>query len=146
MAKRKSKDAPPSDPSKLVRETPGRYRTGDGRFTVEQESAGVWYVADAEQTNEFGLPLLRGPFGTLADARAALGEARDGPAPAVAQPQRKMEAQPKPEPKAKADAISPKTEPNAPKAEARPSARPSERAKPEAAPAEPAWLAKLSPA
>ncbi|MFL5778561.1 MAG: hypothetical protein ACJ761_06425 [Chloroflexota bacterium] len=146
MAKRKPRDVPPADPSKLVRETPGRYRTGDGRFTVEQESAGVWYVADAEQTNEFGLPLLRGPFGTLADARAALGEARDAPAPAAPEPKRKTQARPKPGPKAKADATSARTEPNARGAEARPATRASERAKPEAAPAEPAWLAKLSPA
>ncbi len=54
--------------------------TGDGRFTVEQASGG-WMALDAEQVNELGLPLVRGPFGTLDAARAAIDDARRGPAP-----------------------------------------------------------------
>lgn len=38
-------------------------------------------VEDAEQTNELGLPLVRGPFATLDEARAAIEGARRGPAP-----------------------------------------------------------------
>jgi len=71
---------PPPDPTKLRREAAGRYASGDGRFTVEQGSGG-WMVLDAEQTNEFGLPLARGPFAGLDAARAAMDAARSGPAP-----------------------------------------------------------------
>jgi ribosomal protein S18 acetylase RimI-like enzyme len=38
-------------------------------------------VFDAEQTNELGLPLARGPFDTLDAAREAVGGARSGPTP-----------------------------------------------------------------
>ncbi|HEU4671846.1 MAG TPA: arsinothricin resistance N-acetyltransferase ArsN1 family A [Candidatus Limnocylindrales bacterium] len=74
----KAKPAP--DPSALKRTAAGRYETGDGRFTVEQESAGSWVLVDSEQTNELGLPLVRGPFATLAAAKAAVAAARDAPA------------------------------------------------------------------
>lgn len=64
---------------KLRREKAGTYRTADGRFTVEQSSSG-WLLIDAEQENELGLPLARGPFPTLDEARAALSGARSSPA------------------------------------------------------------------
>ena len=66
---------------KLKRERAGTYRTADGRFTVEQTSSG-WLLLDAGQTNELGLALARGPFGTLEAARAAIAAARSGSAPA----------------------------------------------------------------
>jgi ribosomal protein S18 acetylase RimI-like enzyme len=69
------------EPTALRRESPGRHVSGDGRFTVEQSSGG-WLVEDAAQANELGLPLVRGPFATLAAAKAAVTEAREGPAPA----------------------------------------------------------------
>ena len=69
-----------ADEEKLKREQAGTYRTADGRFTVEQSTTG-WLVLDAEQTNELGLPLARGPFGTLDEARAAIADARSGPRP-----------------------------------------------------------------
>jgi GNAT superfamily N-acetyltransferase len=72
--------AKPDDTTKLKRESAGRYRTADGRFGVEQSSGG-WMVVDDEQTNELGLPLVRGPFASLDAARAAIDEARAGPAP-----------------------------------------------------------------
>jgi GNAT superfamily N-acetyltransferase len=68
------------DPAALKRESPGTYRTGDGRFTV-QEASGRWMLLDAEEQDELGLPLTRGPFDTLADAKAALSDARSAPAP-----------------------------------------------------------------
>ena len=74
------KEPKPVDPLALKREAAGRYRTGDGRFEVEQGSSG-WMVLDGEQTNELGLPLMRGPFGTLDEAKAAIHEARGGPPP-----------------------------------------------------------------
>lgn len=79
MPARPKPDAP-VDPDKLNRETAGRYVTGDGRFTVEQGSNG-WTVQDAEQTDDFGLPLVRGPFSTLDGAREAIAAARTGPTP-----------------------------------------------------------------
>ena len=66
----------------LKRERAGVYRTKDGRFTVEQSSSG-WMLFDAEQTNELGLPLARGPFATLDGARDAIPVARSGPAPSI---------------------------------------------------------------
>src|SRR5881409_998662 len=71
---------PESAETKLKRESAGRYRTGDGRFGVEQSSGG-WMVVDDEQTNELGLPLVRGPFASLEAAKAAIEEAKAGPAP-----------------------------------------------------------------
>lgn len=83
MAARSTKagaPASPPDPSKLKRESAGRYVTGDGRFSVDQASGG-WMVSDSEQTNELGLPLVRGPFATLDEARDGMEAARRGPAP-----------------------------------------------------------------
>jgi ribosomal protein S18 acetylase RimI-like enzyme len=65
---------------KLKRETAGRYRSADGRFTVEQ-SSGRWMLVDEEQHDELGLSLVRGPFATLEEARDAIDSARTGPAP-----------------------------------------------------------------
>ncbi|TMD30137.1 MAG: GNAT family N-acetyltransferase [Chloroflexi bacterium] len=64
----------------LKRERAGRYLTRDGRFAVEQNS-GRWMLLDTEQTDELGLPLVRGPFGSLDDARDAIRAARTGPTP-----------------------------------------------------------------
>jgi ribosomal protein S18 acetylase RimI-like enzyme len=79
-ARSKRDDEPDADPNKLKRETAGRYTTADGRFTVEQGSGG-WMIVDGEQTNELGLPLVRGPFPTLDDARGGLDAARTGETP-----------------------------------------------------------------
>ena len=68
------------DPNKLKRETAGRYTSGDGRFTVEQGSGG-WMIVDGEQANELGLPLVRGLFATLDEARDGLEAARSGVLP-----------------------------------------------------------------
>jgi hypothetical protein len=54
----------------------GRWASKDGRFTVEPES-GTWVLVDNEQTDELGLPLVRGPFPSLTAARAAIDEGRD---------------------------------------------------------------------
>jgi ribosomal protein S18 acetylase RimI-like enzyme len=80
MAGKAKAPAAPPDPAKLKRESAGRYVSGDGRFAVQQSSGG-WMVEDAEQTNELGLPLVRGPFSTLDEARSATESARQGPAP-----------------------------------------------------------------
>jgi ribosomal protein S18 acetylase RimI-like enzyme len=66
--------------AKLRRESAGRYVSADGRFVVVAASGG-WMLEDAEQANELGLPLVRGPYATLEEARGALEAARSGPAP-----------------------------------------------------------------
>lgn len=72
--------APESDDT-LKRERAGTYRTRDGRFTIEGSSSG-WLLIDAEQTDELGLPLARGPFATLDAAKAGIARARSVPPPA----------------------------------------------------------------
>ena len=67
-----------TEPEKLKREAAGRYVSADGRFTVEQAS-GRWVAIDAETTDDLGLPLVRGPFETLDDAKVAVAEARTAP-------------------------------------------------------------------
>ena len=74
------KQKPAQAPDALKRERAGTYRSVDGRFTVEQSSSG-WMALDAEQTDGLGLPLARGPFATLDDAKAAMAEARSGRQP-----------------------------------------------------------------
>lgn len=69
----------PADDS-LKRLGGGRWETRDGRFTIEPQS-GTWVVVDSSQSDELGLPLVRGPFGSLAAAREAIEVARrSGPA------------------------------------------------------------------
>jgi hypothetical protein len=74
----RSRDDDPDAP--LKRLGGGRWQTRDTRFTIEPQS-GTWVVVDAEQTDELGLPLVRGPFGSLAAAKTAIGEARTAAAP-----------------------------------------------------------------
>jgi GNAT superfamily N-acetyltransferase len=70
-----------ADPGTALKRTAaGSYRSADGRFTVEQAS-GRWLVLDSEQHDDLGMPLVRGPFGSLAESRAAIDAARQGPAP-----------------------------------------------------------------
>jgi hypothetical protein len=65
---------------KLKRLGGGRWESKDGRYSIESES-GTWVLVDNEQTNELGLPLVRGPFPTLTAAREAMHDTRDaGPA------------------------------------------------------------------
>lgn len=72
--------ARPVDPAAFKRADGGAYRSGDGRFTIEPAS-GRWMLIDAEQQDDLGLPLARGPYETLAAARSAAAEARSAPAP-----------------------------------------------------------------
>jgi hypothetical protein len=69
MAKAKDDDA------SLKRLGGGRWQTRDERFTIEPQS-GTWVVVDAEQTDDLGLPLVRGPFPSLTAAKEAIGLAR----------------------------------------------------------------------
>jgi hypothetical protein len=104
----------------------GRWQTRDERFTIEPQS-GTWAVLDAEQTDDLGLPLVRGPFKSLGAAKEAIAEARGTAAPTSS-----IKA---PSP-ASARSVEKKPE------EGRPSAKP--RAAP-AEPKEPRWLRDLEP-
>ena len=67
-------------PDALRRLGGGRWETKDGRFQIEPQS-GTWVIVDTTQTNEFGLPLVRGPYPSLGAAREAIEAARtEGPA------------------------------------------------------------------
>ena len=49
----------------------GRWETRDGRFAIEPQS-GTWVVVDSTQSDDLGLPLVRGPFGSLTAAKEAI--------------------------------------------------------------------------
>ena len=51
------------------------YRSGDGRFTVQQSDA-TWFLVDTHQQNELGQELMHGPFASLRAVREALPGAR----------------------------------------------------------------------
>lgn len=53
----------------------GRWETRDGRFTIEPQS-GTWVVVDNTETDDLGLPLVRGPFASLTAAKQAIEGAR----------------------------------------------------------------------
>ena len=58
-----------------------RWETRDGRFAIEPQS-GTWVIVDSTQTDELGLPLVRGPFSSLTAARVAIEAARTEDTPA----------------------------------------------------------------
>ena len=91
----------PRTETSLKRESAGRYTSRDGRFTVEQ-SSGRWMLVDAESVDDLGLPLVRGPFTTLDEARDAIEAARSGPAP-TSDLARRIAAMPAPRRKQAAD-------------------------------------------
>jgi hypothetical protein len=62
----------------LIRDAEGRYRSADGRFSVEREGTS-WYLRDSRQPDELGLPRILGPYPTLDAAREAIAEAPAAP-------------------------------------------------------------------
>lgn len=72
---RKSATPATTDPDALQRQRAGTYRTADERFEVRQADQG-WFLVDAQQTDDFGQALVRGPFATLKAVREAIPEAR----------------------------------------------------------------------
>jgi len=134
-----SKAAKPADDAALKRHGGGRWRTRDDRFTIEPQS-GTWVVVDAEQTDDLGLPLVRGPFASLTAAKSAISTAREAE-PAVSFLAAKV---------AEHRERAPTTRPVGP---GRPSASPAKTTlKPNAAPPpkpasppEPAWIRALPP-
>jgi hypothetical protein len=87
----------PADDSSLKRLGGGRWQTRDARFTIEPQS-GTWVVVDAEQTDDFGMALVRGPFPSLTAAKEAIASSRaSAPAesPLVERIERRRTAPPK---------------------------------------------------
>ena len=134
------------DDAPLKRLGGGRWQTRDERFTIEPQS-GTWVVVDAEQTDDFGMPLVRGPFGSLTSAKDAISGARSA-APATS-PLAERAARRKDgageaktvsaKPAARASSTSSTTpkESGTSKAASKPADEP---------PAEPGWLRDLGPA
>jgi hypothetical protein len=143
-----------ADDTSLKRLGGGRWQTRDERFTIEPES-GTWVVVDAEQTDDLGLPLVRGPFRSLGDAKEAITGARTSPPAASPLADRvgRHKAQPtvdgtskQPEPtKSRADAGAPTRATPSGRAAPTPEAGSEPPAKPPAEPAEPRWFAALEP-
>jgi hypothetical protein len=129
-----------ADDSSLKRLGGGRWQTRDERFMIEPQS-GTWVVVDAEQTDDLGLPLVRGPFRSLGDAKDAITTARSSPPAAsplagrISRPRATSDARPA----EKSSRVKPEA---AEKAGHEPKARPEP---PDEAPAEPRWIADLDP-
>jgi hypothetical protein len=117
----------------------GRWETRDGRFAIEPQS-GTWVIVDNSQTDDLGLPLVRGPFGSLTAAREAIEAAREaGPAESPLA-ERIRQAGP---PERNSKPASPETK------GARRTGKPSADRKPPTpppSPPEPKWLRDLAPA
>ena len=143
----------PKDEGSLKRLGGGRWQTRDERFTIEGDG-GRWTVVDAERTDDLGLPLVRGPFTSLTDAKAAIEAAREEPdrASPLADRLAAAKAAPKPAKPAPAKAGAAAGEAGRTKdvqGAAAPGRRRPRDADPdkgkEAALPPPAWLAKLAP-
>jgi hypothetical protein len=109
----------------------GRWQTRDERFTIEPQS-GTWAVLDAEQTDDLGLPLVRGPFKSLGAAKDAIAVAR-GAKPSVSPLKDRAKAAPE-----KA------TSTEKPGAGRKAGRKPAKRKEPEE-PEEPRWIRDLEP-
>ena len=148
--------ATPTDPdASLKRLGGGRWQTRDERFTIEPQS-GTWVVVDGEQTDDLGLALVRGPFGSLGAAKAAIAEAR-GSEPATSPLASRVANAGTPSAKAEDASSGTKrgagtksksattAKPSVPSKRAKASAAAAEPAEPEPPP-EPRWMRELEPA
>jgi len=122
----------------------GRWQTRDERFTIEPQS-GTWVVVDAEQTDELGLPLVRGPFGSLGAAKEAIAGARDAEPAASPLAARAAKLGDRPRPSATSKAAGPSTSKAAERAASETPAKSGKASGPEP-PAEPRWIGALDPA
>ena len=126
----------------------GRWQTRDERFTIEPQS-GTWVVVDGEQTDDLGLALVRGPFGSLGAAKEAIAAARGSEPEASPLAARVKELGARPAAKAAKPAKGARSAgaaASAERAEGAPTAtRSKPKPEPEAEP-EPRWMAALEPA
>jgi hypothetical protein len=128
------------DARSLKRLGGGRWQTRDERFTIEPQS-GTWVLVDADQTDDLGLPLVRGPFRSLTEAKAAVETARGTAAPQSPLADRiKKSGVPTKTAKAATRGRPTDSDEEAPARTAKP--KPSE---PPEAPPEPRWIAALTP-
>ena len=125
------------DEGSLKRLGGGRWQTRDERFTIEPQS-GTWVIVDGEQTDDLGLPLVRGPFRSLTDAKAAIETARGAAAPESSLVDRIKKTAARP---AKAKEGTPDGKTDADKGAP---ARPAKPKTPEPPP-EPRWISELTP-
>lgn len=137
-------NVPASNPDEsLKRVGGGRWQTRDGRFAIEPQS-GTWALVDSEQTDDLGLPLVRGPFRSLTEAKEAIAAARTGgPAPSPLEErlaEAKLRAPAAATGKASGKAAGGKTRK---RGAGGPSAAESDDADEPAEPAEPRWLTDL---
>ena len=149
-ASARPKPADDSDDAPLKRLGGGRWQTRDERFTIEPQS-GTWVVVDADQTDDFGMALIRGPYSSLTTAKQSIATVRRS-APAASPLTGRIErrgqsglsaaAHPSNRPSA-ATSLPPAAASRA-TAPAQPGTRPI--AQPTTEPSEPAWLADLEPA
>lgn len=121
----------------------GRWETRDGRFAIEPQS-GTWVVVDNTQTDDLGLPLVRGPFGSLTAAKEAIETARtSGPAESpLAERLKQARSEPKAKPAERDRGDDKRSDKTAASRKAPEPAKPPE--SPE--PPEPRWLRDLPPA
>ena len=133
---------PNDEDESLKRLGGGRWQTRDERFTIEPQS-GTWVVVDAEQTDELGLALVRGPFGSLGAAKAAIAGAR-GAEPATS-PLGERAARLRDRPGTSASASAGETATGKRDRPAAPVKGPKPKPEPESEPAEPRWIQALDP-
>jgi hypothetical protein len=136
------------DDQSLSRLGAGRWQTRDERFTIEPQS-GTWVIVDAEQTDDLGLPLVRGPFRSLTDAKAAIVGARAGGPSESPLAERLEEAHRRPAASSKSTSTStPDRAKSARSASAvSPESKSARKTKPKPEPAaEPRWIVELDPA
>ena len=138
------------DDRSLKRLGGGRWQTRDERFSIEPQS-GTWVLVDAEQTDDLGLPLVRGPFRSLTEAKAAVEAARGTAAPESPLADRVKDSATRPSPapvaakgraEARVETSSAKTKPTAKPERPTTPPRPTPRPEP---PPEPRWIADLTP-
>jgi hypothetical protein len=159
---RSTKPAIDPDDAPLKRLGGGRWQTRDERFTIEPQS-GTWVVVDAEQTDDLGMALVRGPFPSLTAAKDAISSARSsGPAASpLAERIERRRKEPAREPETKTRPIKRRStsttvaRPDQAEQDDKPAAgstpaRPAKQSRKGAAsskePEEPGWLADLDPA
>ena len=129
----------------------GRWQTRDERFTIEPQS-GTWVVVDAEQTDDLGLPLVRGPFGSLGAAKTAIAGSRDSEPAESPLTERLAKLRDRPSPTSAKDQDRPshrsKAAPATKSADAAPPAKAAKGTKDKELepPAEPRWIQALEPA
>jgi hypothetical protein len=130
----------------------GRWETRDGRFQIEPQS-GTWVIVDTTQTNDFGLPLVRGPFPSLTAAKEAIENTREE-GPLTSPLAERLEEAAKTGPKHEAaattkgrvdEARAGKQEPEADAPEAEPPEAEAQEAETPRPRPEPLWLRQLKP-